>query len=168
MSLNKCRYCGGTLSFNKQDECYVCDYCLNPYIPADYVDEELQQIKDRANKLYLACDFEGAATLYQSVVSKSVDDAEAYWFLTLCEYGVQYVDDPATGKRIPTCHRTMYTSILNSEDYINAVDCADIMSKNIYTREAEKIDTIESNDFSSIRSPIEITLCSGFYFNKYR
>lgn len=99
MNMRKCHYCGGTISFNEEKDCYICDYCQNPVMPSTLIDEEIEQIKDRANKLYLACDFDGAATLYQSIVSKYVDEAEAYWFLALCAYGVQYVDDPKTGKK---------------------------------------------------------------------
>ena len=32
-------------------------------------------------------------------------EAEAYWGLVLCRYGIEYVNDPATGKKVPTCHR---------------------------------------------------------------
>lgn len=161
MNMRKCHYCGGTISFNREQDCYICDYCQNPSIPSALVDEEIEQIKERANKLYLACDFDGAATLYQSVVSKYVDEAEAYWFLALCAYGVQYVDDPETGRRIPTCHRTLYTSILNNEDYINAIECTDLLNKDVYQKEAKKIDDIQKGILTIVakEEPYDIFIC---------
>ena len=59
-------------------------------------------------------EFDKAAGVYESIVAEFPEEAEAYWGLCLCAYGIDYVDDPATGKKIPTCHRTRAESIMES------------------------------------------------------
>lgn len=46
--------------------------------------------------------FHNAGTSYQQVLLLNPDEPEALWGLLLCRYGVEYVDGPATGKRLPT------------------------------------------------------------------
>ncbi len=41
-------------------------------------------------------------------------DAEIYWSLVLCRYGVEYVEDPNSQKRVPTVNRTQLQSILDT------------------------------------------------------
>ena len=52
------------------------------------------------------------------------EEAEAYWGLVLCKYGIEYVDDPATGKKIPTCHRSSFDSIMDDTDFEQALENA--------------------------------------------
>lgn len=161
MNAKRCPYCGGTLTFNEKDNCYICDYCDTPLSMNTIDDEKILQMKERANKLFLACDFDAATSLYQTVVSESTDDAEAYWFLALCTYGIQYVEDFKSGKRVPTCHRTLYSSILNNEDYLNAIECADYLSKETYEKAAQKIDEIQRGilEIVSKEPPYDIFIC---------
>ena len=44
-----------------------------------------------------------------------IKNAEAYWSIVLCRYGIEYVEDPATHKRIPTVNRAQYTSSNGTE-----------------------------------------------------
>lgn len=46
-------------------------------------------------------EFDRAATVYVSITGEFPEEAEAYWGLCLCKYGIEYVDDPLTGKKIP-------------------------------------------------------------------
>ena len=48
-------------------------------------------------------------------------EAEAYWGLVLCKYGIEYVDDPATGKKVPTCHRSSFESIMEDPNFEQAL-----------------------------------------------
>ena len=58
-------------------------------------------------------------------LAHSPEEAEAYWGLVLCKYGIEYVDDPATGKKIPTCHRSSFDSIMEDSDFEQALENAD-------------------------------------------
>jgi hypothetical protein len=42
----------------------------------------------------------------------------------LCRYGIEYVEDPRTHERVPTCHRTQYEPILTDADYLAALENA--------------------------------------------
>ena len=161
MKTMKCPMCAGTLTFNEKDNCYICDFCDTPVAVSGIDDQKVAQLKERANKLFLSCDFDGATALYQSVVSEVTDDAESYWLLALCAYGIQYVDDPLTKKKIPTCHRTSYSSILNNEDYLNALDCADVITRSAYQEAAKRIDEIQRGILSIVskESPYDVFIC---------
>lgn len=67
---------------------------------------------ERANRLRAACEFDKAAGVYESIVADFDTEAEAYWGLILCKFGIEYVDDPATSDKVPTCHRSSFDSVL--------------------------------------------------------
>ena len=54
---------------------------------------------------------------YNTMVKEFPNEAEAYWGLVLCRYGIEYVEDPRTKKMIPTCHRTIPKPIFDDSDY---------------------------------------------------
>jgi len=155
--MNKCRTCNGGLLLNESQDRYVCEYCGNTF-PLKEEDAHIQTLKERGAKLFRDCDFDAAKAVFQSVVSEATEDAETYWMLALCEYGIEYVDDPAKNKKIPTCHRTLYVSILNNDDYLNALDCADLLNKIYYEEEAKKIDLIQKNIHKEVEksSPYDV------------
>ncbi|MCI6433378.1 MAG: hypothetical protein MR828_01150 [Clostridiales bacterium] len=60
----------------------------------------------------------------------------------LCKYGIEYVDDPATGRKIPTCHRSNFDSILEDSDFEQALENADPVARKVYREEAKQIEEI--------------------------
>lgn len=161
MKILRCPSCAGTLLLDETSNSYICDYCGIPTIVNSYNDEKIEMLKERANSLFLACDFDGASALYQTVLAETPEDAEVYWFLALCAYGIQYVDDPVTRRKIPTCHRTLFSSILNNSNYLNAIKYADILSKNAYQEAAKRIDEIQRGILSIVEkeAPYDIFIC---------
>ncbi|MCD8363635.1 MAG: TIR domain-containing protein [Lachnospiraceae bacterium] len=81
--------------------------------------------------------------------------------MLLAEYGVEYVEDPKTGKRIPSCHRTHVQSILNTVNYDLARKYADAESRLLYQDEAEAIDHIQKKiiSISTKEEPYDVFLC---------
>ena len=47
----------------------------------------------RANRLRTACQFDSARNVYEDIIKNFPEEAEAYWGLILCKYGIEYVDD---------------------------------------------------------------------------
>ena len=88
-------------------------------------------------------------------------DAEAYWSLVLCRYGVEYVEDPATHARIPTINRTQFTSVFDDENYRSALAHAGVGQRAIYEREAEAINRIQKGilEISEREAPFDVFLC---------
>ena len=99
--------------------------------------------------------------MYERILHADSTDAEAYWSLVLCKYGVEYVEDPETKKRIPTCNRTQFTSIFSDVDYQSAISHADSAAKKIYEMEAEQIDKIQKGilEISAQEDPFDIFIC---------
>lgn len=161
MKALRCPFCAGTLKIDETSDRYICEYCGTPMSLDRVDDDKINSIKERANKLFLSCDFDSAASLYQSILTELPNDAEIYWLLALCTYGIQYVDDPLTGKRIPTCHRTIYTSILNNDYYINALECADILTREAYQEAANRIDQIQKSilDIVAKEDSYDVFIC---------
>lgn len=91
----------------------------------------------------------------------SPEEAEAYWGLCLCAYGIEYVDDPATGSKIPTCHRTLPTSIMEDSNFEQACDYADPVARKVYREEAKTIDRIQKDILSIAQNetPYDVFIC---------
>ncbi|MCD7890250.1 MAG: hypothetical protein LUG26_00295 [Ruminococcus sp.] len=51
------------------------------------------------------CEFDKAMEIYEQLLGGE-KDSEIYWQIVLCRYGIEYVDDPLTKKKIATCHWT--------------------------------------------------------------
>ena len=99
--------------------------------------------------------------VYEQILLEDNTDAESYWSLVLCRYGIEYVEDPVLHNRIPTVNRTQKTSVLSDEDYKSAIQYADIYQKDIYEKEAKKIDEIQKKilDISEKEEPFDIFIC---------
>lgn len=97
----KCKMCGGDMDITENLTVFQCEYCgTNQTIPI--IDNEKKlTLFERANRLRFNCEFDKAAGVYESIVAEYPTEAEAYWGLVLCRYGIEYVDDPATGKKSP-------------------------------------------------------------------
>ena len=117
MAVFKCKMCGGDLTVTAESKIVECEYCgTNQTVPsAD--NEKKMTLFNRANRLRLNGEFDKAAVLYEQLVSEFPEEAEAYWGLCLCNYGIEYVDDPATGKKMPTCHRASFKKLSEDENY---------------------------------------------------
>lgn len=102
-----------------------------------------------------------AMALYEQLLHEDQTDSEAYWFMVLCRYGVEYVEDPTTHRQIPTINRAQYTSILADEDYRAALRYADAVQVKLYKQEAAHIDAIQKGilQVSLKEPPYDIFIC---------
>ncbi len=154
-----CRACGAPISNTEKSDRLECEYCGSVFFYTEE-SEKISQIKEKASSLFQSCDFDGAKSLYQSIVMTQ-DDAEAYWFIALSKYGIQFVDDPKTQKKIPTCHRTLYEPILKDTDYLNALNFAPEDIREQYEIMAKNIDAIQKGILSIVESekPYDVFIC---------
>ena len=136
MNFFECKICGGMLEFESGATVGVCDSCGTKQTLPKLSDERRANLYDRANHFRRNNEFDKAMGIYETVLNEDLTDAEAYWSLVLCKYGVEYVEDPATHKRVPTVHRAQYTSVLADEDYKAALQNADTAQKALYEAEA--------------------------------
>ena len=129
MSVFKCKMCGGDIDLTEGSSVAVCEYCGTKQTVPTADNEKKMTLFARANRLRSACEFDKAASVYESIVADFPEEAEAYWGLVLCRYGIEYVDDPATGRKVPTCHRSSFDSILEDSDFEQACENAELVEK---------------------------------------
>ena len=124
-------------------------------------DEIITNLHNRANTLRLKCEFDKAEEIYNKILEKNPDDAEAHWGIILCKYGIEYVEDPKTYNRVPTCHRTSFDAILADEDYKAALANGDGAQRELYEEEAKKIDRIQKDILSIVHNekPFDVFIC---------
>ena len=148
MAVFRCKMCGADLNVKDGQKIATCEYCGSTQTIPLSDNERKTALYNRAISLRLENKFDEALYAYQSIVNEFNSDSEAHWGVCLCKYGIEYVDDPRTGDKIPTCHRTLFESILNDSDYLEAIKNADEVTKEIYTSEARQIDKIQKRIIS--------------------
>lgn len=161
MAVFKCKMCGGTLNIQENDTVAVCDYCGTKQTVPRLSDDRRTNLYDRANHFRRNNEFDKAMGIYEQILNDDQTDAEAYWSLVLCRYGIEYVEDPATHKRVPTVNRTQYTSIFADEDYKSALQYADAAQRAVYEAEAKAIDEIQKGilAISQREKPFDVFIC---------
>ena len=122
MAKIQCKMCGGALDLPDDVTVGKCPWCGSmttfPKITSDHV----EQLYSRAEHYRHAGDFDKAMSAYEAIVRENPNDAEAYWGVVLSRFGIEYVEDPVSHERIPTCHRVQYESILSDSDYQLALE----------------------------------------------
>ena len=161
MSVFKCKMCGGTIEFEQGATVGVCDSCGTKQTLPRLDDDKKANLYNRANHFRRNNDFDKAMSIYEQILNEDNTDAEAYWSLVLCRYGIEYVEDPASHKRIPTVNRAQFTSIFADEDYKSALQYADGYQKTIYEDEAKAIDEIQKGilAISQKEEPFDVFIC---------
>ena len=144
MSVYKCKMCGGDLQLiNEENGLFECDSCGSIQTAPIQDDTKKTELYNTANAYRKDNHFDRAAEIYADMVKRYPEEAEAYWGMVLCRYGIEYVEDPKTGKMIPTCHRTIPKSIFDDADYRQACEKAKTLAREKYQQEAAVIDQIQ-------------------------
>ena len=161
MAVFKCKMCGGELEIQKGMNIAECPYCGTKQTVPYLDDDKKLRLYNRANQYRLDNEFDKAYSAYETIISEKEDEAEAYWGLVLSEYGVEYVEDPATKKRIPTCHRTLVKSVTSNENFKLACQFAESESRMMYEDEAEELDSLQKKilNASAKEDPYDVFIC---------
>lgn len=161
MPIYKCKMCGGTLELDKKATVATCEYCGTQQTLPRLDDEKKANLFDRAGHFRRNNDFDKAMGIYEQILNEDGSDAEAYWSLVLCRYGIEYVEDPTTHKRIPTVNRAQFTSIFADNDYISAIEKADSYQRAVYEQEAQVIEDIRKKilEISKKETPFDVFIC---------
>ena len=161
MSIFKCKMCGGTIEFSEGASVGVCDYCGTKQTLPRLDNDKKANLYDRANHFRRNNDFDKAMSIYEQILNEDSTDAEAYWSLVLCRYGIEYVEDPQSHRRVPTVNRAQFTSVFADEDYKSALQYADANQREIYENEAREIDDIQKGilAISQKEKPFDVFIC---------
>lgn len=161
MSVFKCKMCGGTIEFQPGDTIGVCDSCGTKQTLPRLDSDRKANLYDRANHFRRNNEFDKAMSIYENILNEDPTDAEAYWSIVLCRYGIEYVEDPATRRRVPTVNRAQFTSIFDDEDYKSALKNADALQRSLYEDEARAINEIQKGilEISAKEEPFDVFIC---------
>lgn len=145
MIIYKCKMCGGNLSVQEGNKIAICEYCKTQQTVPFTDDEKRINLFNRANHFRQNSEFDKAMGIYEHILAEDSSDAEVYWAIALCKFGIEYVEDPSSKIRKPTINRTQAHSILQDADYLSALEHAAYLQQEIYRREAEEIDRIQQD-----------------------
>ena len=161
MAIFKCKMCGGTLEIQENQTVIECDFCGTTQTVPKLTSDRISNLYARANHYRCNNEFDRAMEIYEQILSEDNNDSEAYWSIVLCKYGIVYVEDPATHKRIPTMNRTQMVSILADPDYQNALQYADAIQRKVYEEEAKTIERIQKGilEISSREEKFDVFIC---------
>ncbi len=161
MAILKCKMCGGDLEILQGTTIAHCEFCGTQQTVPSLDNEKKISLFTRANRLRFGCDFDKAASIYESIVTDFPEEAEAYWGLILCKYGIEYVDDPLTGRKIPTCHRSAFESVMDDNNFEMVMECADSVARQLYREEAKAIEELRNGiiEISAKEEPYDIFIC---------
>ncbi len=161
MELLKCKICGGDIDISLDKTIGTCSSCGCTTTIPKIDDDQKVGLFNRGNMLRMRGEFDKASVVFERIVELDETNAEAHWCLALCRYGIEYVEDPKSGERIPTCHRTSYNAFLNDMDYMAAIEHSDSYTASIYTEEAKKIAEIQKSilSISKQEEPFDVFIC---------
>ncbi len=161
MAIFKCKICGGSLEITNAQSVATCEYCGTKQTLPKLDDERKENLYNRATHFRRNNDFDKAMGIYENILNEDNTDAESYWSIVLCRYGIEYVEDPATHKRVPTVNRAQFTSIFDDEDYKSAIANADQYQREIYEAEATAINEIQKGilAISQKEEPFDVFVC---------
>ena len=162
MAAIQCKMCGGMVELPPGITSGECPYCgtLTTFPKVD--DDRRENLYNRAEHFRRAGDFDKAVAAYESILNDDSSDPEAYWGIAISRFGIEYVEDPATRERIPTCHRVQYESFTSDPDYLSALEhSAGTAEHEIYEREGARIAEIQKNilKISAQEKPFDIFIC---------
>ena len=162
MAVLKCKMCGGDIILSEDKTFGTCDSCGSTMTFPMVSDEHKLNLYNRANHFRRQNEFDKAIAAYDKILDQDDTDAEAHWGAVLSRYGIEYVEDPVSHERIPTCHRVQAASILSDPDYLSALEYApDTVSRALYEQEARRIAEIQKGilAISSQEKPYDVFIC---------
>lgn len=161
MPVFKCKMCGGDLVVEEGATVCKCEYCGSTQTIPTADNEKKVKLFDRANNLRLKCEFDKAESVYESIIDEFPEEAEGYWGDLLCKYGIEYVDDPNDGRKVPTCHRSSYDSIMDDPDFDMVMENADTVARSVYRAQAKQLEELRKNivAVSANEKPYDIFIC---------
>ena len=161
MAIIKCKMCGGDIEISADKTFGTCEYCGSTMTLPKTDDDQRLSLFNRGTHLRRNGEFDKAVAIYERLIGENDADAEAHWNLLLCRYGIEYVQDPASGERIPTCHRASFDSILNDVDYQAALKYSDGVARSLYEKEAQRIASLQKDilAISQKETPFDVFIC---------
>lgn len=161
MTVFQCRCCGAVLEVNTAKTYCECSFCgVTQTVPILDFDEKTI-LWERADNLRRGGEYDRAMAVYDQLAELCPDDPDIYWSKTLCRYGVEYVEENGSHKRVPTLNRIQYESVVEDENYRKAVELADDGRQRVYIIWAKQLEELRRNILAVTlaEKPYDIFIC---------
>ena len=154
-----CRCCGGALEQVGESTLYICSYCGMKQTAPKFTDSQRRNLYIRAEQLRSGGEFDRAAALYEQITVEAPQNAELWWALLLCRYGVTYVLDGK--KAVPSINRARRTSVLADELFKKACEFSQGEQLEFYRCQAQELDGIQTRllAVSDQEQPFDVFIC---------
>ena len=161
MTVFKCKMCGAPIEVTNGMTVCECGHCSSKQTLPKLDNEERLNLYDRANDFRRDNEYDKAMGIYEQILNEDGTDAEAYWSLVLCRYGIEYRADAFTQKRMLAMNRTQYTSVFDDPNYKMALKYADTMQYQVYENEANVMNEIQKEILAIAQEeePYDVFLC---------
>ena len=143
MAVFRCKMCGAPMTIDDGIGVVQCEYCGSSQTIPNRRDDAAVNMFNRANSRRMRCEFDRALDLYERLLDEYPSDAEAHWGAMLSRYGIEYVEEPGTKKRVPTFHRIQYEPMLSDHDYLEALEHADSLQREEYERQGRELSDLQ-------------------------
>lgn len=169
---SSCRLCARSMLFypdTPQLECAACG-TLNCHPHPEQLSSGKAAVREpdalllKAHSYRAGCSFDQADKLYTSYIASHPDSPdlhEAHWGLAMCRFGVEHVEDPLSGKILPTCHFTSPDSLLDDPDYQEAVALAPADVREKYLATGQYVDEAQQKirELAQTMPRFDVFLC---------
>ena len=161
MAVIQCKICGGEVDITPGLTMGECPYCHTVTTFPRFKFQGIETLYRRAEEARRSGNYDKAISVYEEIINSDNGDPEAYWGLVLSTWGIEYVEDPLTKERKPTCHRVQFESILDDANFKKALEISSGGEAEIYKQEALKIAEIQKNilKISAQEKPFDIFIC---------
>ncbi|MBR6366400.1 MAG: hypothetical protein IKS10_09955 [Lachnospiraceae bacterium] len=151
MAVMNCKMCGNPLFVMDGMTTRECTTCKTVQtVPKNISNENLDMI-NRATAFRQSGDYDKATKIYKDLVARE-QDADLFWGLVLCRYGVHYVDDASSGRKIPACDNPQYQSVLADDNYLRACELATPEQYELFSEEARIIAAIQKRHLQEVNA----------------
>ncbi len=116
---------------------------------------------ERADNLRRSGEYDRAADIYDQLAALDDGEPDVFWSRMLCRYGVEYVEENGTNRRIPTINRIQYKAVIDDEDYRAALKLADGDQQRLYVVQAMQLEELRKEilSVSMTAQPYDIFIC---------
>lgn len=156
----KCKACGQAMTCSDEVSFTTCEACGTKQTVPTGRDERKNSFYELADQFRRNKEWDSAESIYRKILTEDEKDAEAYWSIVMCHYGIEYVENTETHKWVPKTTRKCVTPILDDENYKAAVKYADSDCRAIYEQKAEVLsETHQGEGMSKGKKKLLIALC---------
>ncbi len=154
MSVFLCRVCGGALNVSANMTGCICGFCgSRQSLPRLNISEKAA-VLERADNYRKVQDFDRAASLYEQALAFDIEDADIYFMLTLCRYGVIYENN------VPVMTRLVKQTVTSDGNYKSAVFYGDDFQKSVFRYQANQLSEYQQRLLSACDTEnCDIFLC---------